>query len=317
MESRSNAIAAGLFVIALTVGLVITVLWLTRENLDRVRYVVVSKIPVSGLHAKADVQLRGVDVGTVVDIAFDAQDRRLVLINIDVDRTATLTRGTYGQLSYQGLTGLSFIELDDDGSNPQHLATSLDRPGRIELRPAMLDQIEASGQSLLLNADLAAKRLNRLLSDENLAHLSGALRNTESATRQIGDLAADLRPAARSLQDLETKTGTAVEQLNQLLGDMRALAAEFGHHLAALDEVGRGAQAMGAASRSLETAIVGDTLPRLSGAIDDLSRTSRNFDRVLREVEEQPQSLLFGRSPPPPGPGEPGFSPPTRTRVHR
>jgi phospholipid/cholesterol/gamma-HCH transport system substrate-binding protein len=118
MESRSNAIAAGLFVIALTVGLVITVLWLTRENLDRVRYVVVSKIPVSGLHAKADVQLRGVDVGTVVDIAFDAQDRRLVLINIDVDRTATLTRGTYGQLSYQGLTGLSFIELDDDVTHP-------------------------------------------------------------------------------------------------------------------------------------------------------------------------------------------------------
>jgi phospholipid/cholesterol/gamma-HCH transport system substrate-binding protein len=311
MESRPNAIAAGLFVIALTVGLVVAVLWLTSENLDRVRYVVVSKIPVYGLHAKADVRLRGVDVGKVVDIAFDAQDPRVVLVNIDVDRTATLTRGTYGQLNYQGLTGLSFIELDDDGSNPQRLATRLDSPGRIELRPALLDQIEASGQSLLLNADLAAKRLNRLLSDENLAHLSGALRNTESATRQIGDLAADLRPAARSLQGLEAKTGAAVEQLDLLLGDMRSLTAEFGRHLAALDEVGRGAQAMGTASRSLETAIVGDTLPRLSGAIDDLSRTSRSFDRVLRKVEEQPQSLLFGRSPPPPGPGEPGFAPPS------
>jgi len=59
MESRSNAIAAGLFVIALTVGLVITVLWLTRESLDRVRYVVVSKIPVSGLHAKAELDAGG------------------------------------------------------------------------------------------------------------------------------------------------------------------------------------------------------------------------------------------------------------------
>ncbi len=310
MESRSNAIAAGLFVIALSVGLVLSVLWLTSENLDRVRYVVVSKIPVTGLHAKADVRLRGVDVGRIADIAFDAHDARVILVHIDVDRTVTLTRGTYGQLSYQGVTGLSFIELDDDGSNPQLLVSSLDHPGRIELRGALLDQIEASGQSLLADADLAAKRLNRLLSDENLANLSGALRNTESATRQIGILVTDLQPAARSLQGLEIKTGAAVEQLDLLLGDMRSFTDEFRRHLAALDEVGRGAQAVGAASRTLETEIVGDTLPRLSGAIDDFSRTSRTLDRVLQEVEQHPQSLLFGSSPPAPGPGEPGFVPP-------
>jgi len=69
-----------------------------------------------------------------------------------VDRTATLTRGTYGQLSYQGVTGLSFVELDDDGSNPQRLATSVDSPGRIELRPSFLDQIGSSGQSVLADA---------------------------------------------------------------------------------------------------------------------------------------------------------------------
>jgi len=310
MESRSNAIAAGLFVLALSVGLVLTVLWLTSETLDRVRYVVVSKIPVSGLHAKADVRLRGVDVGKVAGIAFDPQDPRVILAAIDVDRSVILTRGTYGQLSYQGVTGLSFIELDDDGSNPQRLVTSLDSPGRIELRPALLDQIEASGQSLLANADLAARRLNRLLSDENLAHLSGALRNTELATRQIGVLATDLQPAARSLQSLEAKTGAAVEQLDLLMRDMGSVTVEFRQHLAALDEVGRGAQAVGAASRSLETQIVGDTLPRLSGALDDFSRTSRTLDRVLQEVEQHPQSLLFGRSPPAPGPGEPGFVPP-------
>jgi phospholipid/cholesterol/gamma-HCH transport system substrate-binding protein len=310
MESRSNAIAAGLFVIALSVALVLTVLWLTREDLDRVRYVVVSKIPVSGLHAKADVRLRGVDVGRVAGIAFDPREPRVILVAIDLDRNVVLTRGTYGQLSYQGVTGLSFIELDDDGGNPQRLVTSLDNPGLIELRPALLDQIEASGQSLLANADLAARRLNRLLSDENLAHLSAALRNTELATRQIGVLATDLQPAARSLQGLEAKTGAAVEQLDLLMRDMRSVTVEFRQHLAALDEVGRGAEAMGAASRSLETQIVGDTLPRLSGALDDFSRTSRTLDRVLQEVEQHPQSLLFGRGPPAPGPGEPGFVPP-------
>ena len=314
MESRSNAIAAGLFVIALTLGLALTALWFTSESLDQVRYVVVSKIPVSGLHAKADVRLRGVDVGRVASIEFDAKDPRIVLVNIDVDRTVALTHGTYGQLSYQGVSGLSFVELDDDGQNTKRLASSLDGPGRIELRPALLDQIAQSGQGLLLDASLAARRLNRLLSDENLAHLSGALLNTETAARQVGALAADLQPTARSLQTLETRTGTAVEHLDLLVGDMRGVTAELGRHLAALDEVGRGAQAVDTASRSLEAAIVGDTLPRLSSAIDDFSRTSRTLDRVLREVEQQPQSLLFGRGAPAPGPGEPGFAPPQRGR---
>ena len=314
MESRSNAIAAGLFVIALALALVGAALWLNSENIDRVRYVVVSKFPVAGLHAKAAVRLRGVDVGSVANVVFDAQDPRVVLVNIDVDRAVNLTDGTYGQLSYQGVTGLSFIELDDDGSNPQRMLTSVEKPGRIQLRPSLLNQIVDSGQSLLLDASLVAKRLNQLLSDENLAHLSEALRSTESAGRQIAVLATDLQPAAKSLQSLETRTGVAVEHLDLLLGDMRGVTAEFGRHLSALDDVGRGAQAVGTASQSLETAIVGDTLPRLAGAIDDVSRTSRNLDRVLREVEQRPQSLLFGRSPPAPGPGEPGFVPPDRGR---
>jgi len=178
------------------------------------------------------------------------------------------------------------------------------------MRPSLVDHVVASGESLLADTSLAAERLSRLLSDENLAHLSRALRNAESAAQQIGTLAADLQPAARSLQALETRTGAAVEHFDLLVGDMRSATAEFGRHLAALDEVGRGAQAVGTASRSLESAIVGDTLPRLSSAIEDFSRTSRNLDRVLREVQDHPQSLLFGRSPPPPGPGEAGFAPP-------
>jgi len=314
MESRSNAIAAGMFVIVLTLALVGTAFWLTSENIDRVRYVVVSKLPVAGLHAKAAVRLRGVDVGRVATIGFDAQDPRVVLVSIDVDRSVNLTGGTYGQLSYQGVTGLSFIELDDDGSNPQRMVTSLDKPGQIPLRPSLLDQIGGSGQSLLLDASVAAKRLSQLLSEENLARISGALRNTESAAGQVATLAADLQPSAKSLRVLETNASVAVERFDLLLGDLRGVTAEFGRRLVALDEVGRGAQAFGTASRTLQTAIVDDTLPRLSGAIDDLSRTSRNLDRVLQEVERRPQSLLFGRSPPAPGPGEPGFVPPDRGR---
>lgn len=314
MESRANVIAAGLFVIALTVGLIVAALWLTRDSVDRLPYLVVSHVPVSGLHAKAAVRLRGVDVGRVDAIAFDPKNPRTILINISVDRSAGLTQGTYGQLAFQGVTGLSYIALDDAGDRPDALLTSGDAPGRIEMRPSLIDNLGESSAELLHDASLAAKGVNRLLSDENLAHVSGTLRSTEAAATQLAALARDLQPAARSVQDLAGDTRGAIQKLDRLLGDLHATTLELDRHLGALDQVGRGAQQIGDASASLQGALVDDALPRLTGAADDLARTARTLDRFLGQLQARPQSLVFGAGPPAPGPGEAGFVAPTGGR---
>ncbi len=313
MENRSHAIAAGLFVIVLSAGLLLAALWLTRDHLDRVRYLVISKLPVTGLHVRATVQLRGVEVGKVARIGFDPADPHTVLVDINVDRAATLTRGTYGQLNFQGVTGLSYVELDDDGSNAQPLETSADHPGRIELRRSLIDQLGRSGQSLLLDASAAAQRLKLLLDDRNLAHFSGALESLDAAGVRIAALADGLQPAVRALPGLEQRTDAALEQLDGLLGDLRQTAGDVDRRLSALDDIGSGAREVGAASRALRATLVDDTLPRLTGAIDDLSRASRGVDRVLQEVEDRPQSLLLGRKLTP-GPGEAGFAAPPGSR---
>jgi len=314
MESRANVIAAGLFVIALTVGLIVAALWLTRDSIDRLPYLVVSKVPVSGLHAKAAVRLRGVDVGRVDAIAFDPQDPRTILINISVDRSARLTRGAYSQLAFQGVTGLSYIALDDDGDKAEPLATSGDAPGRIEMRRSLIDNIGESSADLLHDASLAARRVNRLLSDENLAHFSGTLKSTEEAAAQLASLASSLQPAARSMQGLASDTRGAIQKVDVLLGDLHGTTVAFAGHLGALDQVGRGAQQVGDASAALQATLLDDTLPRLTQAADDLSRTSRTLDRFLSQMQERPQSLVFGARPPAPGPGETGYAPPVGGR---
>jgi phospholipid/cholesterol/gamma-HCH transport system substrate-binding protein len=313
MENRSHAIAAGLFVVALTAGLLLAGLWLTRDHLDRVRYLVVSKLPVTGLHARSSVQLRGVEVGKVARIGFDPADPRTVLVEIDVDRAAALTRGTYGQLNLQGVTGLSYVELDDDGSDAHPLQTSSEAPGRIELRRSLIDQIGRMSQSLLVDASAAAQRLKLMLDDRNLANFAGALQNLETAGGRVAALAGGLQPAAQALPGLEKRADAALARLDGLLGDLRQTTGDLDRRLSALDDIGNGAREVGAASRALRATLVDDTLPRLTGAIDDLSRASRGLDRVLEEVEVQPQSLLLGRKLPP-GPGESGFAAPTGSR---
>lgn len=244
MENRSYALAAGLFVILLAAGLIAAFVWLGGDRIERVRYVVVSRTPVSGLTLQAPVRLRGVDVGNVEAIQFDRQDPRSILVTIAVDQAAPVTEGTYAQLGYWGLSGLTFLQLLDEGTDPDPLAPR----AHIEMRPSFFGQAASSAEALIANANDAVEKVNELLSERNLAQIY------------------------RTLTTLE-----------------RTIAA------------------LGQASQAIESEITQTTLGKFNVLADDLSRQTRKLDRLLTDLNEQPQSLLFGRAPPPPGPGEPGF----------
>ena len=48
------------------------------------------------------------------------------------------------------------------------------------------------------------------------------------------------------------------------------------------------------------------TLPRINGMLKELEQNSRALNRVLENMEDAPQSVIFGRAPAAPGPGEGG-----------
>jgi phospholipid/cholesterol/gamma-HCH transport system substrate-binding protein len=74
-----------------------------------------------------------------------------------------------------------------------------------------------------------------------------------------------------------------------------------------LDQIGRGTDALAAASASVSTGL----LPRLSRSSDEATRTARQLGRLADNLAERPQSLLLGNGAAAPGPGEAGFVPPT------
>ena len=76
MENRAHALAAGLFVIFLSVAMAAAAMWLSGETVIRDSYLLESKGSVSGLNPQAAVRYRGVDVGKVEDIRFDPENPR-------------------------------------------------------------------------------------------------------------------------------------------------------------------------------------------------------------------------------------------------
>ena len=45
----------------------------------------------------------------------------------------------------QGVTGIAYVQLDDDGSRPVRLPSSPQKIARIEMRPSLFDQLQTRG----------------------------------------------------------------------------------------------------------------------------------------------------------------------------
>lgn len=310
MEKRAYAIAAGLFTVLLAVAVFFTAQWLTGGTVAREPYDVVSGFPVTGLNPRAAVRFRGVEVGRVEAIRLNPKDQQEILVRIQVDDNVKLTKSTFGQLGFQGVTGIAHVQLEDDGSSQEVLKSSRGSPARIPMRPSFVQQLSESGQDLLASVNETAQRINTLLGPPNQEAVSRLLERLAAAAGRIETLAADLEPAARALPGVLSDTETVLKRADTLLGRM---AGEGG----AMDQVARSAGQIGATADRVGSSAerVGDTMaedvaPQILRTTRDLSRSSRNMDRLVRSLEDDPRSVVFGRSPPAPGPGEPGFTVP-------
>lgn len=295
MENRAHALAAGLFIIFLSAALAVAAAWLSGEAVVRERYLLVSEVPITGLNPQAAVRYRGVSVGKVENIRLDPDNVHRIFIRIAVDRDVPLGKDVYAQLGYQGLTGLAFVQLSDEGKQTERLQTSEDNPARIYLRPSALDNIANSGQHLLSNANELAERLNSLLDEKNQERFSNILENMEGATGRFDSVIGQLQPGLKSLPELTAKASIAMEHADQLVTGLNQTVVKINQQGGVID------------SLSQTAGELTDTMPKLYDVADGITRSSRSVERVLLQLEEQPRSLLFGRSPPPPGPGEEGF----------
>lgn len=316
MENKAHALATGLFVLLLGIALTVLILWFRDDRGETQLFTVVSAAGVPGLNVKAPVKLRGVVIGKVDTIRFDPAQPRQILVNIEVDADAPVAAGTVAKLGYQGITGLSFIDLAD-GPEPRNPQASVLVTRRITLTPSLLDQITDAGPKLAASAMETMDRINRVLNDGNQQQFSQTLRQLNEASAELNALVKELRPTAQALPQLVRNADGLVVAGRQTLGNVDTLAVksgelvdEYKERAVALERLGDAAGQMQTTIRRLEVALVGvGDRPRQAALVDELGRAARALERAAQGISEQPQSLLLGPRPTAPGPGEAGFQP--------
>lgn len=321
MENKSHALAAGAFVLGLVAALVAVIVWFTRDDTVRHTYELSTRDPVSGLQPQAAVRYRGIAVGKVTAIDFDPRQRGNVRVRLSVDERVPLTTSSYATLSYQGVTGLAFIALDDKGESQQPLVPDDADPPRIPLRPSALAQLQDRGAAIAQELESVSQRVNQLLGDANQQRVAEALesiaRTGEAAnqlTRRLDSTIKNrLEPALAAIPPLAGSAATALAGVGTAAADISRVANNFNGTVVRLNAPDGPIERLAGGTQALSQgmdAFNGATLPRLNRVADEAALAMRRLGRAADGLNDNPQSLLFGRGEAAPGPGEPGFTPP-------
>jgi phospholipid/cholesterol/gamma-HCH transport system substrate-binding protein len=210
---------------------------------------------------------------------------------------------------FQGVTGLAYVQLDDDGSSVEPLSAAPGELPRITLKSAAVDSLtDAAARVLVQVQDLLAKA-NTLLSSQNLARVEATLVSLESGAagldRSLQELPEVLAQFKRVASDENVRRLQAIlANLERTTGESAPLTAELRQLVKTLQSLSRNVDALSAEAGN---ELVGSTLPQLNALLQELAGTSRQLGRVLQQFEDSPQSVLVGPGPRRPGPGETGF----------
>lgn len=296
------------------------VLWMGKTDYRGIydRYEAYFRESVAGLSVDSTVKYRGVDVGRVKDIALNPDNPEEVKLTLDIAGGTPIKTDTIAVLQTQGLTGLATINLTGGSREaPPLVALEGQKYPVIKTGPSLffrLDETisrlmsEKGLSKLLADLDLAAKGAADTMDEENRAALKRTIRDLSDIVHSVAahraQIEAGLNGAAQSADNLVKVTAVLNEQVPVLLARINKSATALSAMTEELAQTSKAVRAVVNDSRPELEQFSRQTLPETGLLVTELRELASTLTRVARDLEREPESLVFGRKPPHRGPGE-------------
>lgn len=318
MSEKTHTVAIGAFVFGAMLIAVSAIIFAlgTGFGQERSTVVMVFEGSVKGLSVGAPVALRGVQIGQVTDIELilDSDTAELIMLveaqlnSENVRRTGTnteslteelISRGLRAQLNTQSmLTGLLYVQLDFHPESELILAT-IDSPHlQIPTIPTELERLTRKLESIdfaKVASDLEeiAEGVNAFVTSEAFQGLPTQLQGTLASVTGLSEqLQGQLASSGQRLDAVLDGAAVTFDTANNELPQLAELVAS---NLALLEEA---IATFESGMRNIEELVDYDsaTMHELNRALKDLSAAGRALQHLGRALEEQPESLIRGRS---------------------
>ena len=304
MERRANYALVGAVTLALFIGLIAFVVWLAGFQFNKHfdTYDVLFVGPVRGISEGGEVHFNGIKVGEVTKLGLDPADPNRVIARVRLVGGVPVRVDSYAVLEPQGITGLSYIQITG-GTQTKPLLKDVTPSGTVPVihtqQSALADLLEGGGTVLQRAVD-ALDRVNRLLSDKNIAAISGTFQDLKSVADEAKARKQVFADADQALKDLD-KTANSFGELSQngnklLNGDGKRALSNIADAAQDLKQTSHKANEMLGKLEGPTSDFATNSLPELSRTIVTLQQTSASLGALVQQVQQSPQQAL-GKAP--------------------
>ena len=245
---------------------------------------------INGLTAQAPVYIKGYQVGLVESIQYDFKQNPSFTVNVSIDKTIELPRGTQMALVADGLLGGGAIELQlpmmPNRAMPYQKGDTL--PTHIV--PGLVDNLQTG---LLANLDSLLNQANILLASLNSEVEEGSLRNTlrnvERITNDLTVSSRDIRSLThQQLPALMTKVDSTMVGLQEIVSDVNAANIQQ-----TIGNVDNTINTLNAALQSQDGTLGlllndKELYDNLNGALQNLDNAVQNVDTIMMSIKARP-----------------------------
>jgi phospholipid/cholesterol/gamma-HCH transport system substrate-binding protein len=314
METKANYVLIGAFVLLAAGALALFTLWIAGNPLNRsyADYDVIFEGPVNGLTEGGEVRFNGIKVGEVQTLRLDREDPNKVVARIRIDAQTPVRTDSVAQLNFMGITGVTFIQiLAGDPKKP--LLTSVNgQTPQIFTSRTLVDELFQGGQDLLGVSGDTIKKINEMLSDENLAHLTATLASIDKVAAKIAQDDGLIDSATSALKSIDkaaaTIEGTAqtVDQaLASMSKDVNSVSTDASRALAELEPTLKDARIAMANVNGAVAQINTDLAPSATTAIQNIGHAATDIQGMmlrlqglLAQIEQDPSRFVYQQPPP-------------------
>ena len=245
---------------------------------------------INGLTAQAPVYIKGYQVGLVESIQYDFKQNPAFTVNVSIDKTIELPRGTQMALVADGLLGGGAIELQlptmPNRAMPYQKGDTLPT----QIVPGLIDNLQTG---LLANLDSLLAEANTLLASLNDQMSEGSLyatlQNIEQITQNLAISSKDLRALTHNqLPDIMDKADATIQGLNDIVDDVKAvdIRGTVGMVDSTLNTLNAALQSQeGTVGMLLNDKTLYDNL---NNALLDLDQALLNVDSIMVSIKARP-----------------------------
>jgi phospholipid/cholesterol/gamma-HCH transport system substrate-binding protein len=280
METKANYVAVGAFVLACVIGLVVTVLWLAgvQYSQEYTYYQASFKGSVTGLGKGTPARYNGIEVGRITNLEFDPKDPQRVIVTMQLQPKLNIRDDSVASIDSQGLTGGTFVEITGGtAASPLLVAHGDERYPVIRTKPSTFAQLQQTAPEVVAKLNVAASRLNDLLSDENRRAIAHILTNLDETSQVIARRSADI--------------DATIANANKVMANMNDASNGVRPTLQHVDLT---IQKYGKVADDADAFINGEGLAQFSDLVGEMRRLVANLTQLSDQINRTPTKLLFG-----------------------